>query len=203
MDLQALFQISHGVYVTGAVDGSGRLIGSCIDAVMVIEPDPAQIMISLNKQSYTCENVRKQRELSLSVLSEQVSDNIIRNFGMQTSRTADKWAVVPYHLMGRLPVLDEAVSVMTLQVLSVQETATHFVFLCQVNELYRQSQEKPLTYAEYQNRKKKGEQKMSETQHWVCQVCGYVYDGDIPFEELPDDWVCPLCGVPKSEFALQ
>jgi rubredoxin len=44
-----------------------------------------------------------------------------------------------------------------------------------------------------------------------CQVCGYVYDPDVgdpdngypagtAFEELPDDWECPLCGAPKSEF---
>ena len=46
-------------------------------------------------------------------------------------------------------------------------------------------------------------------QKWRCTVCGYVYDpeqgeGDIPpgtpFEELPDDWVCPLCGAPKEMF---
>lgn len=44
-----------------------------------------------------------------------------------------------------------------------------------------------------------------------CTVCMYVYDpekGDpafginpgIPFEELPDDWTCPVCGVPKDMF---
>ena len=38
---------------------------------------------------------------------------------------------------------------------------------------------------------------------WVCTFCGYVYDGEIPFEELPDDWVCPLCGKPKSAFVKQ
>jgi rubredoxin len=42
----------------------------------------------------------------------------------------------------------------------------------------------------------------NQKQHWVCQVCGYVYDGDIPFEDLPDDWLCPLCGVGKDQFAL-
>ena len=41
---------------------------------------------------------------------------------------------------------------------------------------------------------------MSEEKHWRCQVCGYVYDGEIPFEDLPDDWVCPLCGVGKDQF---
>jgi len=46
---------------------------------------------------------------------------------------------------------------------------------------------------------------------WECMVCGYIYDpeeGDpdndiepgTPFEELPDDWVCPECGVGKEEF---
>ena len=47
---------------------------------------------------------------------------------------------------------------------------------------------------------------------YVCLVCGYVYDpavgdpeGDIPagtaFEELPEEWTCPLCGLGKDEFA--
>lgn len=46
---------------------------------------------------------------------------------------------------------------------------------------------------------------------YICEVCGYVYDpaeGDstngIPagtaFEDLPDDWLCPLCGVGKDQF---
>lgn len=46
---------------------------------------------------------------------------------------------------------------------------------------------------------------------WVCTVCGYIYDpktGDsdngvhigTAFEDLPDDWVCPVCGAPKDQF---
>ncbi len=49
---------------------------------------------------------------------------------------------------------------------------------------------------------------------YVCNVCGYVYDpktGDIghdieagtPFEDIPEDWCCPDCGVAKSEFSPQ
>lgn len=49
---------------------------------------------------------------------------------------------------------------------------------------------------------------------YVCKVCGYVYDpqkGDdaagiapgTPFQDLPDDWVCPLCGVGKDQFEQQ
>jgi len=38
---------------------------------------------------------------------------------------------------------------------------------------------------------------------YVCQVCGYVYDDeveDVPFDELPEDWVCPVCGATKDQF---
>ncbi|MHA1783574.1 MAG: rubredoxin [Candidatus Helarchaeota archaeon] len=38
---------------------------------------------------------------------------------------------------------------------------------------------------------------------WKCIVCGYIYDEDAEgkkFEDLPEDYECPMCGVPKSEF---
>ncbi len=49
---------------------------------------------------------------------------------------------------------------------------------------------------------------------WVCNVCGWVYDpekGDpdsginpgTPFKDIPENWVCPQCGVTKSDFSLQ
>ncbi|MCQ2914459.1 MAG: flavin reductase [Alphaproteobacteria bacterium] len=203
MDLDALFKISHGVYITGAKDDNNRLVGSCIDAVMVLEVSPAQIMISLGKQSYTCETLLKSKKLTLSVLSEKVSDEIIATFGMKSSRTEDKWSNMKYHLEENLPVLDEAVSVMTLNVASIQETATHYLFICNVNEAKKQNTEAPLIYANYQQRKQKSKPSTSSNEKWVCRVCGYIYDGEIPFEELPQDWVCPLCGVGKSEFVKQ
>ena len=202
MNLEALFKISHGVYVTGAKDEKNRFVGSCVDAVMVVEAAPAQIMISMGKTSYTCETVLKTRRLSLSVLSERASDEVIRNFGMQSSRTVDKWSSVPYRSVADLPVLTEAAAYMTLQVAEIQETATHYVFLCDVKEVVPGTMERPLIYQDYKDRKEKT---MSETNEkkWVCTICGYVYDGDVPFEELPDTWVCPLCGEPKSVFAQQ
>lgn len=39
---------------------------------------------------------------------------------------------------------------------------------------------------------------------WICQICGYVYDEEkegIPFSQLPDSWVCPLCGADKASFS--
>lgn len=202
MDLKTLFKITHGVYVTGARDSKDRLIGSCVDSVMVVEADPAQVIVSLNKKSYTCESVLKNKYLSLSILSEDATDDLIKRFGMQSSGDADKWLPDTYELMRELPVLKDSVASMVLEVQSVQETSGHFVFLCNVIELKAGVSKKPLIYNDYQARKEK---KMSttETPKWVCSVCGYVYDGEVPFEELPEDWVCPLCGEPKSVFVKE
>jgi rubredoxin len=46
---------------------------------------------------------------------------------------------------------------------------------------------------------------------WECTICGYIYDPKIgdpehgvdpgtPFENLPENWVCPVCGAPKGQF---
>ncbi len=38
---------------------------------------------------------------------------------------------------------------------------------------------------------------------YICRLCGYIYDEekeDKKFEDLPEDWLCPLCGAEKSEF---
>ncbi len=48
---------------------------------------------------------------------------------------------------------------------------------------------------------------------WLCNVCGYIYDPqkgvvmegippDTPFEDLPDEWVCPSCGANKEAFEV-
>ena len=40
---------------------------------------------------------------------------------------------------------------------------------------------------------------------YICDLCGYVYDDEkeaVKFEELPDSWVCPICGAGKDSFSL-
>lgn len=49
------------------------------------------------------------------------------------------------------------------------------------------------------------------TENWKCTICDWVYDPDegdpdggiepgTPFEDIPDDWICPVCGAPKDMF---
>ena len=89
------------------------------------------------------------------------------------------------------------------------ETSTHTVFLGEVMEAEVLHGGTPMTYA-YYHKVLKGktsvnaptyvEEKAEGGKKYVCKVCGYEYDGEIPFEDLPGDWTCPLCGVGKDMF---
>jgi rubredoxin len=67
------------------------------------------------------------------------------------------------------------------------------------------------TYYHAVDKKVKEEIKMDK---YICDVCGYIYDpgkGDpnngiqpgTKFEDLPDDWVCPVCGASKKSFSKE
>lgn len=75
------------------------------------------------------------------------------------------------------------------------------------------SENTPMTYAYYHNVVKGKSPKNAPTylpeedsatsasgKKWACGICGYVYDGSVPFEELPDSYICPVCKQPKSKF---
>ena len=88
------------------------------------------------------------------------------------------------------------------------ETSTHTVFLGEVMDADIIADGTPMTYA-YYHKVLKGrtapkaptyQAEEKEGGNYVCKICGHVYSGDIPFEQLPDDWVCPVCGAPKSQF---
>ena len=196
MDLQALFKISHGVYFTGAKDEQNRLIGSCIDSVMVVEADPQQVIVSMNNASYTMENVARSGELTLSVLPADTPNEVIELFGMNTSRDTDKWTATEHIMYHGLPVYKKAVAYMYLKVKETTITSGHHVFLCDVVDGESGTMTEPLLYAAYQARKASS----NTPKHWRCTICGYIYDGEIPFNELPEDWVCPLCNQGKNVF---
>lgn len=199
MDLNALFKISHGVYLTGAKDQEGRFIGSCIDSVMVVEADPQQIIVSMNNGSYTMENVVQSGEFTLSVLPDNAPNEVVTLFGTHTSRDTDKWGQTGHELYHDLPVYKDAVSYMYLKVKDTILTSGHHVFLCDVIDGQPANMGDPLLYASYQTRRE-ADKGAGGLKHWKCSICGYIYNGETPFEELSEDWVCPLCNQPKSVF---
>jgi flavin reductase (DIM6/NTAB) family NADH-FMN oxidoreductase RutF/rubredoxin len=126
-------------------------------------------------------------------------------------------------------VLDYATSYMECELLNSMDVGTHTVFIGRVVDAEVVGEGRPMTYDYYhqvkggkspkaaptyigvEEEQKKGEKEEGPMASYKCIICGYVYDpteGDstsgiaagTAFEDLPDSWVCPVCGAQKSEF---
>jgi flavin reductase (DIM6/NTAB) family NADH-FMN oxidoreductase RutF/rubredoxin len=217
MDETALFKLSYGLYVIG-VQADGKFGGCVVDAVaQVSQGNPPVIIIGNNKNALTNKLLKEKGEFTLSVLPEDVNPFVIANFGFQSARDADKWANVPHTVKDGLPVLDGAVSYLRGKVADSKELETHTAFFCNIVDAWLGTNPaKPLIYGDYQRTMKSATSeaftKFKETgkspviggaasaAKWECEICGYIYDGDVPFEKRPDDWKCPLCGAGKKAF---
>lgn len=215
MNLDAMYQLTHGLYVLGAKDGE-RFVGSIVDAVMQVANKPVAIALSCTNTSYTKTCIDKSGEFSLSVLCKDVNPFVVANFGFQSSKNVNKWDNVPYLEADGLPYLKDNLAIFRCKVLHLFPMESNTLYVAEVVAAETSRQAEPLTYLDYRsyfkndvihsfqqyNEQQKGKT-MADEKKWVCTVCGYVYDGEIPFEELPDDYVCPLCGVGKEFFEQQ
>ncbi|MGI6216822.1 MAG: flavin reductase [Coriobacteriales bacterium] len=216
MDTKILRDLSYGVYVIGAMDGD-RPCGCTANSVMQITSKPQIVALSINKDNYTHELIEKTGRLSVNILAEDTDPSIIGGFGFRSGRDTNKFDGVAYQMRDGLPVLEDSCGFFTLTVKDSIKTSTHTIFIAEMTDGEKFGNRTPMTYAYYHAVVKGKTAKNAPTYDpeidapdakpaeepkvkWVCKVCGYVYDGDVPFEELPDDWTCPVCGVPKSEF---
>ncbi len=220
MQPEALFTISNGLYVLSARDEKGRFVGSLIDAVSQVATDPDFLMISCMNGSYTKKVVEETGEFALSVLPQDINPLIVGIFGYQSSRNADKWAEAGGIEQKGAMYLSQALAKIRCLVTESLEYPSNTVFFAKIVDAFDSRVGEPLTYKMYRdglkdkvmaafekykkqtNVNQKGENTM-ENKKWTCIVCGYVYDGEVPFEDLPEDWVCPLCGVGKDQFELR
>lgn len=218
MDQTALFKLSYGLYVVGVKNGNS--FGGCIvDAMMQVTSDtPPLLMLGSMHNNLTNQLLRETGECTISVLRADVDPFVIANFGFQSARKTDKWANVEHVVKDGLPILLDAASYLRCRIVEAKELSTHTVYTCEVTDAWNGDGE-PLLYGDYQKHMKDaarqafqnflaGKQKEppagKETNpQWVCSICGYIYDGEEPFEELPDTWQCPRCGQPKSVFVKQ
>ncbi len=219
MDKTALYPLSYGLYVIGVKNDFCEFGGCVVDALMQISSgNTPQIAVSCMKNNNTPAMIKKYGKFTVSVLGRAVDPFVLSCFGFQSGKNSDKWAAVEHDFADGLPVLKKAVSYLVCTVNKVIEADTHILFIADVTDAFNGEKDEPLLYADYHKEYKdkalsayklhypEGSNQeavpaaASGGEKWVCPVCGYVYDGEIPFEELPDDWKCPLCGVEKSRF---
>lgn len=210
MDKSAFYNLSYGVYLCTSW-GEGRPVGCVANSAMQITSDPATVAISVNRNNYTHKCVEDTGHFAVCVLGENVDPQLIGTFGFRSSRDTDKFANTAYAVRDKLPVPDGCLCYFACKVVEKMETATHTVFLGEVYGAEVLQKDAPMTYAYYHKVLKgktnvnaptyiKEEPEQKGSAKYVCDVCGYEYDGETPFEELPADWKCPICGMGKEHF---
>lgn len=215
MNKSVFHKLSYGVYVVSTLDGE-RPTGCVANSIMQITSEPATIAMSMNRDNYTHSCIEKTGRFAVSILSEQSEASLIGTFGFQSGKDVDKFENVAYDTKENLPVLKDCCGYIICEVVDKMETSTHTVFLGKVMDGDIVKKEEAMTY-NYYHKVVKGKspknaptyipedelQEENNKAKYVCSVCGYVYDGDTPFEELPEDYVCPICKQPKSVFKKQ
>ena len=212
MDTKAFRSMTYGVYVIGVKNGDG--FGGCVvDALAQISSGSVPtVVLGAMKENYTTELIKRAGEFTVSVVPATVDPLTIAIFGFQSARDSEKWTHVEHSIVGGLPVLTDSVSYIRLCVNTAREFETHTAFTCDTIDAWLgDTSKKPLVYNDYYGEMRAASKtafdawmvKTPSGAKYVCSICGYVYNSELPFERLPDDWKCPLCGAGKDAFELQ
>lgn len=206
------------MYAIG-VRGENGPTASIVNTVFQVTSDPMIIAVSVNHNNYTNERIKATGEFAVSVLSENTSGTVIGALGFSSGRNTNKLENIDYKILREgEPVLREDICCWFLcKVINSIETMTHTVFLAEIKAGSDKAVGVPMTY-DYYHKVIKGKAPKnaptyssdiqlpdtSEELSYICTICGYVYDDpQRPFEELPENWTCPICGAPKSAFQIK
>lgn len=208
MNPNAFHAMSYGVYIVSTWD-NGRPTGCTANCAAQITANPATVMVSINKDNYTNRCIADCGHFAISILAENSDPSIIGTFGFRSGKDFNKFDNVDYQVRDTLPVVSDSCAYIACRVINTMDTPTHTIFLGEVIGAEVTSGNTPMTYSYYHKVIKGKTAKNAPTYiptqdqedgKWVCSVCGYEYSGNIPFEDLPDSWTCPVCGQPKSVF---
>ena len=198
VEQNAMFSLSYGLFVLTARDGA-KDNGCIINTVTQLTDTPKRISIAVNKANYTHDMIKKTGVFNVSVLSNDAPFAMFQHYGFQSGRDVDKFAGVQGMARATngvyyLPYCTNAF--ISARVTQTIEFETHTLFIADVTEARQLSDVPSMTYAYYFANVKPKPSKLKEQHGWVCKICGYVYEG----EELPADFICPLCKHGAEDF---
>jgi len=194
-DLNALFNIGYGLYVITSNDGK-KDNGLIVNTISQLTSNPLRVGVTINKENYSHHIIKQTGIMNVNCLTISTPFKIFEQFGFVSGRNHDKFADFPTLKSDNgLVFLPKYINAfISLKVEEYVDLNTHGLFICSVTESRVISDQETMTYSYYQkNVKPKPETKKKG---WVCKVCGYVYEGD----ELPEDFVCPLCKHGAADF---
>lgn len=194
-----MYKLTYGLFVlTSLLDG--RDSGCIINTAGQVTSEPNRISIAVNKANYTHDVVLKSGKFNISILSEDARFDTFKRFGFQSSRDVDKFDGFDgcrRSANGLWYITEGTNGFISATVEQTLDLGTHTLFIAAVDDMEVLSDVHAATYAYYQSSiKPKPEKPAVNKTVWRCTVCGYIYEG----EELPADFVCPLCKHPASDF---
>ena len=187
MDLKALNKIGYGLYVITSFDGE-KHNGFISNSVMQVSINPAMLAVSINKQNYSHDVIKKTGKMNVNILTEDAPFSTFKKFGFQSGREVNKFENEEVILSGNgLAICTKnANACICLKVENYIDTGSHGLFICSIEESAVLSDKETMTYSFYHKFVK---EKPKVKNAYVCKICGYVYEG----ETLPKDYICPLC----------
>ena len=202
MDKKAMYKLSYGLFVLTAREGeqdNGCIINTAIQAAST----PNQVSICVNKANYTHDMIMRTGEFTVSVISQKATFELFRRFGFQSGRDNDKFVGYSQYARGEngLLYITEGTNVyISVKVAQSVDLGSHTMFVGEVTDMEVLSGEPSVTYEYYMNNIKPKPQEVGKDANgqtiWRCTICGYEYVG----EELPEDFICPICKHPASDF---
>ena len=195
-DLNTLRNIGYGLYVVTSKDGN-KDNGLIVNAVTQVTDTPNRIAVTINKQNYSHHIIKQTGMMNLNCLSTETTFAIFERFGFHSGRSTDKFeGLQTFRSANGLIYLPQGVNAfISLKVEQYVDLGTHGMFICSITEARVLSHVETMTYAYYQANVKPKPQTEGK-KGFVCKVCGFIYEGD----ELPSDFVCPLCKHGAADF---
>ena len=202
MNKKTMYKMSYGLFVLTTRDGSkdnGCIINTAIQAAS----EPNQVSICLNKTNFTHDLILKTKKFTVSVISQMASFDLFKHFGFQSGREVNKFdnfLDCKRGANGIYYVTKGTNAYISVSVTKMEDLGSHTMFIGEVSDMEVLSNDPSATSEYYLNYIKPKPQEVGKTSDgqtiWRCTICGYEYVG----EELPEDFVCPICKHPASDF---
>ena len=196
MDEKAMFKLSYGLFVVTAREGE-KDNGCITNTVQQVTVTPNRITVAVNKANYTCGMIERTKKFNVSILSESAVFDTFKHWGFQSGANVDKAVDITFSRAdnGVIYVTECVNAVLCAEVSQIVDLGTHLLFIADVSDAFVLNETPSATYAYYHKNIKPAPQAQKK-KGWVCTICGYIYEG----ETLPDDFICPLCKHPASDF---
>ena len=202
MDKKAMYKLTYGLFVLTANE-NGKDNGCIINTAIQAAGDPNQVSISVSKQNYTHDMIVRTGKFTVSSITEKADFSLLKRFGFQSGKDTDKFQGFDGWMRGinGVTYITESTNAyISVEVEKSVDLGSHTLFIGKVTDMEVLSDDKSVTYEFYQSNIKPKPEQVGTTPKgetvWRCIICGYEYVG----EELPEDFICPWCKHPASDF---